>query len=245
MMRLIKWIPAVMAGVVVLAMGQSAQAQFTVVITDIDNGSSITKTVTSGGSTTLDFSTVDGGSKFLVKTTEYASSAGDSIVASFMTTTGTGAATGDTYAVTVKSSTARSNLNGVGTGAGTLTAAVTTTTFDTADTINNKATYKTTASPSTTINTDATTDASGPNAAPTPTTKAISQIKTFTLSETEIFDANSSGSTDKWVATASVKPVYSVPEPTGVLLGLVGLPCLGAVVFFTRRRFAGMSPLVA
>jgi hypothetical protein len=242
-MRLLKWIPALLAGMVTLALSSPAQAQFTISIVDLNNPADyITKTATSGATTTLDFNAIfaDGGSKFVVTTTQYASNSGDSIVASFVTTTGTN---GDTYAVTVKSSTANSNLIGVGTGAGTLTAAVTTTTFSASDTINNKATYKDTVP--TTINTDSTTDAAGPSAAPTPATKSVPTVGTFTLSEVSIFGANSSGYVDHWSATASVTPVYSVPEPTGVLMGLVGLPCLGAVVFFSRRRFAGMSALAA
>lgn len=37
----------------------------------------------------------------------------------------------------------------------------------------------------------------------------------------------------------------AVPEPTGVLMGLLGLPCLGAVVFLARRRSAAMASMVA
>jgi hypothetical protein len=243
-MRLLKWIPALLAGMVTLALSSPAQAQFTISIVDLNNPADyITKTATSGATTTLDFNAIfaDGGSKFVVTTTQYASNSGDSIVASFVTTTGTN---GDTYAVTVKSSTANSNLVGVGTGAGTLTAAISSgSAFSTDDTIDNKATYKDTVP--TTINTDATTDASGPNQNPTSATKSVPTVGTFTLSEVSIFGANSSGYVDHWTATASVTPVYSVPEPTGVLMGLVGLPCLGAVVFFSRRRFAGMSALAA
>jgi hypothetical protein len=36
--------------------------------------------------------------------------------------------------------------------------------------------------------------------------------------------------------TFSAATNFTVPEPTGVLMGLLGLPCLGAVVFFSRRR---------
>jgi hypothetical protein len=39
--------------------------------------------------------------------------------------------------------------------------------------------------------------------------------------------------------------VLTVPEPNAVLIGLLGLPCMGAVVFFARRRSAAMAALVA
>lgn len=239
-MRLFKWIPALLAGMAMMALSQSVQAQFTVVITDVDNGDSITKSgISSGGTTTLDFGPVDGGSKFVVTTTLFQSVAtGDSIVAAFTTTTGTGSSSGDTYAIAIKDATVLTNLS----GPGTLTASIATaSSFSSLDTINNKATYK----GATTITTNSTTDASGPNQTPTPTTKSIANISSFTLSEISTFQAASSGATDKWTATANVSEVHAVPEPTGVLIGLVGLPCLGAVVFFSRRRFAGMASLVA
>jgi hypothetical protein len=36
----------------------------------------------------------------------------------------------------------------------------------------------------------------------------------------------------------------SMPEPTGILIGLLGVPCVGALVFFARRRPA-TTPVLA
>jgi len=38
--------------------------------------------------------------------------------------------------------------------------------------------------------------------------------------------------------------VLSLPEPDGVLIGMLGLPCMGLIVFFARRR-ASMAPVMA
>jgi len=43
-----------------------------------------------------------------------------------------------------------------------------------------------------------------------------------------------SGATAHWVSIGS----FSMPEPTGVLLGLLGLPCMGGLVGWVRRRRA-------
>jgi hypothetical protein len=39
----------------------------------------------------------------------------------------------------------------------------------------------------------------------------------------------------------TVSTLLNVPEPNGVLLGLLGLPCLGGVVYFARRRSSAMA----
>jgi hypothetical protein len=44
--------------------------------------------------------------------------------------------------------------------------------------------------------------------------------------------------TPKLPTTLSASTALNVPEPNGVLLGLLGLPCLGGVVYFARRRSA-------
>jgi hypothetical protein len=232
-MRLSKWIPALLAGLVLMALNQSVQAQFTIIITDQDNGDQIKANGVASGSTTgLDFNTLDGGTTFSVKTTLNQGNP-TSIVACITATTGTGASAGDSYSISVINNTQTSVLNGAGIG-GTLTASLSTdaTDFNTNSTINNKATYK----PGPVV-TSATLDATGPGQTPTPKTKSVGVISTFTLSELSTYQSTA-GATDKWCATASVKPVYAVPEPTGMLIGLVGLPCLGAVVFFSRRRFS-------
>ena len=45
--------------------------------------------------------------------------------------------------------------------------------------------------------------------------------------------------------SANVSLVSAVPEPNAMLIGLLGLPCMGAVVYFARRRSTAMAAMVA
>jgi hypothetical protein len=47
------------------------------------------------------------------------------------------------------------------------------------------------------------------------------------------------------ISAATVLTVPAVPEPNAFLIGVLGLPCMGAVVYFARRRSAAMAAMVA
>jgi len=63
---------------------------------------------------------------------------------------------------------------------------------------------------------------------------SASIIQTATITGFVMTPKIQTGFTNTTVLTA-------VPEPTGVLIGLLGLPCMGAVVFFARRRASEMA----
>jgi hypothetical protein len=64
----------------------------------------------------------------------------------------------------------------------------------------------------------------------------------FTLSDLGgIIEVNGKGPNVKFFAQA----VVSLPEPAAVLIGLLGVPCMGLVVFFARRRTVSTAAAMA
>ena len=57
------------------------------------------------------------------------------------------------------------------------------------------------------------------------------------------FSANGHANTNASFTMTSL--VASVPEPNGILIGLLGLPCMGAVVYFSRRCSSRMAAVGA
>jgi hypothetical protein len=82
--------------------------------------------------------------------------------------------------------------------------------------------------------------ATGPNQTSSQNITFTPRGNSFSLQETGTIFQTSAGKT---AFTSSV--VVSLPEPNGVLIGMLCLPCMGAVVFFARRRSFGMGPVAA